>query len=45
MILKSDPGQQVQTILNSHFFDRYINGWNSLPNSVMSAPSLNVFKN
>ena len=27
------------------FFNRYVNDWNSLPNSVMSASSLNVFKN
>ena len=27
------------------FFNRYVNDWNSLPNSVMSASSLNAFKN
>ena len=27
------------------FFNRYVNDWNSLPNSVRSASSLNVFKN
>ena len=27
------------------FFNRYVNDWNSLPNSVISASSLNVFKN
>ena len=26
------------------FFNRYVNDWNSLPNSVMSASSLNSFK-
>ena len=27
------------------FFNRYVNDWNSLPNSAMSASSLNAFKN
>ena len=44
MTLKSGLEQQGQTILNFHFFNRYVNDWNSLPNSVMSASSLNSFK-
>ena len=30
--------------LKFSFFNRYVNDWNSLPNSVMSASSLNSFK-
>ena len=45
MTLKSDLERLEQTILNSLFFNRDVNDWNSLPNSVMSASSLNAFKN
>ena len=43
MTLKSGLEQQGQTILNFHFFNCYINDWNSVPNSAMSASSLNSF--
>ena len=45
MTLKSDLEQQGQTILiKLSFFNRYVNAWNSLPNSVMSASSLDSFE-
>ena len=45
MTLKSGLEQQGQTIfIKFLFFNRYINDWNSLPNSVMSASSLNSFE-
>ena len=45
MTLKSGLEQQGETILiKFSFFNRYVNEWNSLPNSVMSASSLNSFE-
>ena len=44
MPLKSDLERQGQTILNSHFLTVMLMT-GTLPNSVMSASSLNVFKN
>ena len=45
MALKSGLEQQGETILiKFSFFNRYVNDWNSLPNSVMSASSLNSFE-
>ena len=44
MTLKSGLEQQGQTILTKFsFFNRYVSDWNSLPNFVMSAYSLNSF--
>lgn len=34
-----------RAVRTNSFFNRYVNDWNSLPDSVMSASSLNVFKN
>lgn len=36
----------VKTTMRQHYFSvRVVNAWNSLPEEVVSAPSLNAFKN
>ena len=42
---KIRPGAARTNYFKFSFFNRYVNDWNSLPNSVMSSSSLNVFKN
>ena len=42
---KIRPRAARTNYLKFSFFNRYVNDWNSLPNFIMSASSLNVFKN